>query len=410
MENRKIKPHFLFYLITGLLVAVIFGAVTYHQLTAGDFQPHLAWARKLGESGYLWLRANILFQRSVLVVRDVLPFNFFARVSPLLKQIIDIKSYDISAFIVMLFAYIATFITLFHYFKNSLTLEGSRNKVLVLLTAIALLPMLVGPITLFTYPERQYMGYITGNPYHNPTYLLMKPFALMIFILICDNLFKRRNWWVILVSSIVFVLATLAKPSFTLSILPSIVFTLIVFRLKEWKKISPSYFLIVVVLVPVIVMLSQYIIMYTGQRGDRVLLSPFEAILNYVPGIGSELLFALASIVFPLTTTILYWKKIVRDFSMQLVWVNFGASMLLAYLFTEQTDMLSLNFWWTAMMAVFLLFVVNIKFFVQEVIQSKRDGKIFTLKTLLPGVLLSVHFLCGILFYISSLSCMELVK
>jgi uncharacterized membrane protein len=104
--------------------------------------------------------------------------------------------------------------------------------------------------------------------------------------------------------------------------------------------------------------------MYTGNRGDRILLAPFEAIYGMLPNFGSIIISALLSILFPLITTILYWKEIKSKLSIQLVLVNFMVALAIAYVFTEQTDMLSLNFWWTPMIALFLWFMITIQVFI----------------------------------------------
>jgi len=396
------------YIFCGLFVACFFGSVTFNQLKVGDFQPHLRWARELGESGYLYLAANILYQRFVLIVRDLLPFNFLARVSPVLKQIIDIKSYDIAGLIVTVFTYVATFFITMRYFQKQLQITNKWSP--YLFAFLSFLVMIVAPVFLFTYPERQYVGYITGNSFHNPTILLMRPFALLFFVITTGNLFKEKNWVSILLGSLVLFLSTLAKPNFTLSFVPSIFVIIVLFRIKDFKKLNLWYLFIAVALPTMVVLLSQYVIMYTGDRGDHILFAPFEAILLYVSDIPSVFCYTLLSIPFPLITTIFYWRKIKTDLSQQLVWTNFIISILIAYLFTEQTEMRALNFWWTPEIAVFLLFMVNLVVFAKEVLGKRSRLEALSVKEIVLAAVLLLQVICGILFFVSCLLSTSLVK
>ena len=398
MDENKKKG---WILINYLLVTIIFSFVIYSQLKVGDFQPHIEWARKLGDSGYLYLRANILFQRLVLVVRDLMPFNFLARISTLIKQIIDIKSYDISAYIVTILAYLATFYFSFQYISQNVILKDDKKKNLIV-SISTFIVMLVGPVFLFSYPERQYLGYFDGNPFHNPTYILMKPFALGFFLLVINSLYRKTTWKTIILAGLFLFLGTLAKPSFTISFIPAIFIVAVLVNYSKVKELNYKFLLISVMLTSIIVLISQYMIMYTGSRGDRVLISPFEAILTFIPNISLVLLSALLSILFPLTMTILYWSDFKDVLSFKLVLVNFILSLFIVYIFTEQVDMRSLNFWWTPMMAVYLLFLVTVSVFINKLFANGSIRKIHWKNGILAGLLI-LHFICGIIFYINSL-------
>jgi hypothetical protein len=401
-------PKAIKYIFIGIVVGIVFGVVTFHQLKVGDYQPHLNWARELGSNGYTYLRANILFQRLVLVVRDLMPFNFLARISVLFKQIIDIKSYDISALIVIITSYLATFFILYFHFKDN---EYSKydQKLSKIALVFASIVLMVGPISVFSYPDRQYMAYFNGNPYHNPTYLLMRPFALLFFISSLKNVYEKRGLLEIVFGSVFLFLTSIAKPSFTLSIVPSILLVLAL-RWSSIKKINYKFVSIAIILTSLIVLISQFIIMYTGERGDRVIFSPFEAILIYVKDVPTVLFSGLLSIVFPLVITIIYWQKIKLEFSFQLAWANFLLSLPFAYLLTEEIDMGSVNFWWTPMIAVFILFLVTLKIFLGQVHEQKFEGKEKIIKVYFPSLILIAHIICGVVYYVSSIFSTGLVK
>lgn len=395
------KRTIIFGIIIGLIIVLLFGSITYTQLKVGDFQPHLKWAQQLGDSSYLSVRAIIFFHRMVLVVRDLLPFNILARLSPLLRQIIDIKSYDISAWIVTVSAYMATFIIVFRYLKQNFAIPKNK-KTSTIVAIFSLICMLVAPIFIFTFPDRLYLGYINGNPFHNPTYLLMKPFAVLFFIMSTELLFGKNSWKEVIIAGLMLFLATSAKPSFTISFLPSVV-VVIIWNLKMIKKLNLRFIGVSILLTSFIVLLTQFIIMYTGSRGDQILLSPFKAILEHVPNLALVLISALLSILFPLLTIALNWRKQKDNLAVQLAVVNFVISLFIAYLFTEQTDMWSLNFWWTPMIAVFLLFLVSLPIYFNDLIEKSAQGQRLSLKSGVLSVALLLHLGCGIIFYVYSL-------
>jgi hypothetical protein len=394
---------------SSLLVTILFGVVTFNQLKIGDYQFHIRLAQELSEFSYVHLRANILFERLLLIVKSILPFNYFARVSVLWKQIIDLKAYDISALIVIIISFLATFfIVLLDFYRGNQSITDRSKRYIIMVFSFVVL--LVGPLFLFTYPDRQYFGYITGNPYHNPSFLVMRPLALLFFLFICKRLYEKSNWLDIFLGSFVFILATLAKPNFTLSFIPSVFITVMLLRFREIKKINIKLLIIAMVVVPVSVLLAQYTIMYTGNQGDRIIFSPFQAILIQVPNIGSVVFFTILSIVFPILTLLLYWKTVRNELPFQLAWVNFGVSILMAYLLAEQSDTGSINFWWTPMIAVFLLFIVSIRHYLKEILSTIELKRKANIKEIVLGGFLSLHLICGILFYISSVAANSPVK
>ena len=101
-----------------LLVAVafVFGIVIYRQLPVGDYQHHLEWARELSDKGYIYRPPNQLFQTLVVMVRPLIPFRAFTKISPYINTIIDAKSYDISTLLLMLAAMAATALIVFKRF------------------------------------------------------------------------------------------------------------------------------------------------------------------------------------------------------------------------------------------------------------------------------------------------------
>ena len=211
----------IFFIIFSVVIIAIFGYVMFHQLKYGDFPIHIAWAKEYAADGYLYKIPHTLFSKFVVIIRALLPANILVRVSVFAKQIYDLKSYEISAWILMVLSYLATaFILFIKISKDWYELKVKNLRYLTGITVIVI--MLVGPIYLFTMPNRMYSGYIVPNPYHNPTYVLLRPFALIIFFGIIKNFFVKWDWYQSLIMILMIVCASLAKPSFNITILPSL--------------------------------------------------------------------------------------------------------------------------------------------------------------------------------------------
>jgi len=398
------KNHKYFVGIVLLVVIVlIFTPVTLNQLKAGDYPHNIEQAQQLSENGYLYLKANLLFQRVLLVVRDLLPFNFLARISPLLKQIIDIKSYEIAALAVTILMQICIGIILWMFLYRKIQFTDGKVKDWVV-GGLTLVLMLLGPITLFSFPERQFFGYFTGNPVHNAPFTLMKLFGVIFFITVTDyvNLQNHaRNQWIAIGALI---LATLAKPNIALSMVPAFLLVFGIIRFKELKDRNLIKWTAVLTFLIALVLISQYIIMYTGDRGEKILIEPFRVMLLTSPNIGSVFFFLLMSIAFPLTFTLFTWRDTHHKVGFQLAWINFFISILFAYFLAEQSDMASANFDWNPMLAIFFLFVVTVPEYVAIMKSSAKKGITTVMKFATTG-LLFFHFVCGCAFlYFSAIT------
>lgn len=395
-KKKTISKKLIYDLIFALIIIVIFTPVIHNQLKTGDYPANIRQTQELASTGYLYLKANLLFHRLVLIVRDVMPYNFLARISPQIKYLIDLKSYDIAAYFVNTAVNVVTGITLATYFSRKFYYPLRKYKSLLPYVA-ALAILILGPITVFTFPERQFFGYFTGNPVHNAPFTLMKLFGLWFFILVTEETylqnFKGRLW----IATLAIIFATLAKPNYALSMLPAFFIVFFIIRVKEVKKNNLLKLLLPILILPVFILLTQYYIMYTGDRSENILIEPFRVMLLTSPNVYSVLFFLLMSIAFPLVITIFNFKIIIHDKSFQLAWINFFISIIYAYLLAEQSDMASANFDWNPMIAIFLLFTISVPVFLSMI---KVEALTFadTVRKITGSSLLLLHVLCGIGF------------
>lgn len=396
-KNKKV----LIVSILGVLIIAIFGLIMAHELENGDFPPHIAWAKQYAETGYLNKIPHTLFAKLVVIIRALLPANILVLISPLAKQVFDLKSFEISAWLLMILCYLATVYILIKRLLQEWKQEKRENSLLIS-TIASLIILLVGPIFLFTYPERMYLGYYSPNPYHNPTYILFRPFVLLAFFSIVDNLYAKWDWKKALSIAFLIMCATLAKPSFTITILPALGFVMLL-RIKDWKKFNWLYVIIPLGLTSLIVLGAQYYVNYSGYWGDQVIVAPFQVLLTYVPSVALVFVFGLLSILFPLLVSIFHWKENSSKVSFQLVWLNFLVAVLLNFIFGEKFNLGSNNFAWGAMIAVFLLFVENVIMFGREIYIKGIKKCMKSWKFDLAGSILLLHFICGIFYYVACL-------
>jgi len=385
--------------ILSLIATAIFGYVTYRQLKVGDYADHIEWAGNLADKGYIFIPSHSLFEQLTVAVRALLPYDAFARFSKLFRQIIELKSYEIAVMLICVLAYLAVANLIFTRLTRERQADGKKSDPWFA-GFLTLAAMIVGPIFLFTFPERMYIGYITPNPYHNPTQILLRPFALLCFWHAFSNLYSRFSFHQVLVAAILIIVATESKASFTLTFLPAIGLLALI-QYRKLKEVNWGYLIFGLGLPGMMMLAIQFLISSYGAGTDSMILAPFLAILQFVPNIWVFFVFFLLSILFPLLITFLYWEQTRNDLRLSLAWLNLLVALLLAILFTQVINMKSLNFFWGLSIAAFLLFV--------ETISLARKLGAFSFKKsagrlqrLLISSAFALHLICGILFYFKS--------
>ncbi|MCX6055160.1 MAG: hypothetical protein NTZ74_09655 [Chloroflexi bacterium] len=402
MDNKELKKNskVLLFSVFIVLILGIFGLIMFHQLKHGDFPIHIAWAKEYSENGYLYKMAHPFFAKLVTVVRALLPANLLTWISPLAKQVYDLKAFEISALIVSSLAYLATGLIMLKRVIRDWNIKKETGLYFAGLAVLII--MLLGPIFIFTFSERMYSGYLSANRYDSPTYILLRPFALLIFFGIVDNFTEKWNWKESLLMVLVMMCATLTKPTFTMTIIPAIgLLTLL--RIKQFRKINWAYLFFPFALTAFIVLVGQFIINYTGDRGDRIILAPFQAILYIVPNIHTVFFLVLMSLVFPLAVSLLNWKQVKNDFTFQLGWVNLFLGLIVALMFGEEINMGLNNLWNSPTLGAFILFFITVAWWGKDLLDSRQAQKKITKKQIVTSTLLLLHFICGIIYYVAIL-------
>jgi hypothetical protein len=259
------------------------------------------------------------------------------------------------------------------------------------LSGIVLLTLLfvtAAPVTILTWREGAfYFGYLNMESYASPTHALLKPLALVTFVLTVNGLIDRGNRRDGAVLAAASLLSALAKPSLTICLLPATV-VLSAWRWVTGQRQSKVYLAVALVTPSVLVVAWQYWL-YFGQEGSRIIFAPLLVMGYYAGGLAVK--FAM-SIVLPLTVLLVYRRQALSDTAIQLAWLQFALAASFTYLLAESREPLAGNFAWTGQIAVYLLFVTSAIFALGR--QASRLASAACL------IAFALHVVSGILFFL----------
>jgi len=232
---------------------------------------------------------------------------------------------------------------------------------------ITLCLMTVTPIILLTLPfGNVYFGYVAITNYSSPSLIMVRPLALMLFVLVVSNLFvktKSCKPHVIAGAALLTVLSALAKPSFAVCFIPALLVVALYKQLKGSEdRIDLKLVLLGVVLPGILTMWLQFIT-YPNPLGLSTIFAPFATYAEW--GLPAWLLpKLLLSLAFPLSVLLYFRKQALRDPLVMVGWVNMVFGLLYMYFLAEHPHKyISCGDWlWGAMISLYILFVVTTMF------------------------------------------------
>lgn len=238
---------------------------------------------------------------------------------------------------------------------------------------------LQGVVFLPTMPARNlFFGYFPANVYFNPTIILLKPFAVLLF-LCTTHLYTRGTDRTILVTApVLAVLATLAKPSYTICILPAMALVAVA---RGIRGRVVNLRVVAAVAVPATLVLAIQLLLF-GQTGYGGSIS-FHPLLviqgqDFVYGKGGLstppwlVVKLVMSVALPLLVSTSYFRAAVRDGPLTLAWVAFILAAAYSYLLAEGPPHTGAgNLLWSAEVTAFILFAESLAFWWR---QPRRSG------------------------------------
>ena len=226
--------------------------------------------------------------------------------------------------------------------------------------------IIAGPLFIYFFSDQLfYFGYIGFASYHNPTIILLRPLALILWILTAKNILTLNlsiKYYIFGILTIV--LASIAKPSYTICILPAIGLA-ILWQMVRKGKVNWSYTILAFFLPAFLVLGWQYVLTFQSQvRDSTILFAPFKVISWMTDKILQKY---ILSMIFPLSVSLVYFRKALRDRSMMIAWIVFGIGTIYGYLLAESgKSMYSGNFIWSTDITLFILFFQSVIFFIGQ--------------------------------------------
>lgn len=229
---------------------------------------------------------------------------------------------------------------------------------------IAFLSILIMPIHIPKI-NNWYLGLWVGNVWHNPTYLCMRFFGIIIltifYKIFAENNGKisKRNW---IVLAILLILVNAFKPNFVLCLVPALGFYLLYLLFKQrWKNVKDVICIVMAFVPCAFVLLIQYIIMYgaTEEGGIGIRFAYFLTSRSLHPLIG-----ILQSMIFPIIVLVYsYWSKQIRK-SYVFTWLMWLIGLMQYLLLIEQGSRMNHGNWtWGFYFCMYILFMYSMGIF-----------------------------------------------
>jgi len=369
---RKVFPADVVALVLLLLICIpLFATQIPLQPEKSDYDLHRYYAQQILDTGKIGI-PHFLYEFLILAVHSILPgFGLME-----------------SSFVVVLMFYL--FLPALLFFLIRRTFPPAPSYFAVIASGfLALSLAIITPVTLYTLPKRDlYFGYIGMAVYHNPTMLILRPLALLVFVY-AARVFKADRKTSFLLLSSLLVVSTLAKPSYTVCLLPAIVLLALAEHTRgnsvDWKLLSLG-----IVLPGVLVLGWQYAQAYRSSVDPPgILFAPLAVVRHYSPSVLSKFVF---SILFPLCVTVCYLPHVRKNVRFRLCWLTFGFGLFYSYFLAEGGErMYHWNFAWSAQISLFVLCVVAVLFLLRQSYRGFRFS--------FCAAIFGLHVISGIIWY-----------
>lgn len=385
----------LLVILTVALFVPVLSAVVNHEI---DYGMHFSFAQAL---------LNGMSLDEFLAVSPIPHFLYELLIITTYRLLPDISLTDAGLLVSLVF-YVFLAVVIYGLLRSFV--GRPINFRMSLTYGLATLTMtLVAPITLFT-PRNQYFGYIAMNVYHSPTMVLLKPIAVPLFFMAGKTFGSPQvDRWKshFPLCALIAVLCVLTKPSYAIVIAPTLVVWLLHSQLKN--HVVDRFLLIGGILVPTVITLGFLALSF--RRGGDIALAPlavfheWDRIYNPNASSGLALKFLLSTL-FPLSVSVMYFREALHDTYLNFAWMGFAFGAAYTYLLVETDRIAHGNFIWSGQIALFVLFLVSLMFFLRENwlwIMGDPSGKL-TPRFLIAISVLALHLVSGIVWYLAHAS------
>lgn len=392
-KNQKLSS----YISLICLIVLVFGIQIYLfkkvEVENKDITYHLNMAQKMLENNSI-VSPNIPSHISARPLYHLLAITF---------SIITGASLITSGYyLVLLLSYLILAITIYKALIAA-TIESENNSFSnhALIISLTLCLMLVGPVSLFSFPKF-YFGYIGITVYHNPTQILAKPLSLITFLLLADSLNRTASSMKFkLCLGLISILLLLTKPSYIICLIPSIfLFAMLKLYKREPINLSLIFFFLAA---NAMVLAWQYWLTYgyglNNQDHNKIIFAPF-LVMRHFADFSQLLPRLIASVLFPITVYLVFFDAAKKDATLNLAWLTFGVSLFYTYFLAESGSRLyDGNFLWGSQTCLFILFFASTIFLIKE--KKMLPIRKNLMSSFLCIITFSLHLLSGLLNYFS---------
>lgn len=390
IHDKNEKKNWYHIIVFAFLLYTITYAVVLKEMSVGDYPFHANIADKINEDSILeiTLFENPYFMWHLLV--KVVKSIFFM---PL-----EYAAATVSSATNTIVYLIAVKIMRSYYHVENANLIG-------------FILLLVGPLYIPWYNPQIYYGQGTPNLWHNPTNLMVKPFAVSCFFIIVsllgrihkkEKLIKKQY----ITLGVLLFLSVLAKPSFLQGIIPGLGLYFLIHCIKDKFQNLKNYLYICLAFIPAVCWMGWIFIsaFYTGETGEGIGFGWLEVISISTSNVLVSVLLLRG---FPLLYLILNWKKLWNKTDVQLSICWEVMSWLESALLYEQGIRKSHgNFSWAVLLSVFVFWMVMLLHFIKDIQVMDINNKKEVIKNSVLLVILLLHLLCGC-YYIFCLLTIE---
>jgi len=356
--------------------ALVFGLATWRGASSAepDYAPHAGWAQQLAETG-----------------RIAPPHPLFHLLTAAVHALLPVPSYLAAAVIVGTAAQVGLALVLYRLILAEPEQERATAHEPWAAAGWALALMLLGPISVFTWPRHQlYLGYIVPNVFHNPTVTLLKPLAVAWFWSVTlPRQDSRRSW---LLAGVLTLAATLAKPSFTVAFLPALALWLVASR-RLPRAVDGGAALASLAVGAAVLACQAWV---RGSQPALLGFAPFEVMSYYSPAWQMPFLL-LCSIAFPLCVGLGRRRELRSHGPLLLAWLVFAIAAAYGYLLAEAEPNTGDGNWlWSGQVALFVLLAQTVLLF-----RSRADplARRAARAQRLGWMVLVLHLACGLAWY-----------
>lgn len=280
---------------------------------------------------------------------------------------------------------------------------SNKNTVLI----VSITSLFICKICIPEWSDLYYKGSLSTQCWHNSTYTLMKPFALMslyMFFKIQKNYLKKINIKDCILFTIVLLLTNFSKPSFILAFAPVMLAVLIKdFILTKTKSFKNALVFGCCVLISCLILVFIYGKAFgSASNGENTMAFSITNFINYFIVNKKYPLYFVLSFAYPIYITLLTIKerKQIDKYSMLIfieVWsmyiVSFLESLLLVEVGPRAADG---NFGWGSQFFAYALFIICICM----QIKLQKEDNITTDENTISNYTYLLHIVFGIFYFV----------